>query len=222
MRTAYFRAHYTQGDDAKKAAKEAFYSTDLPRFLDLLEKVAADSGSFTGKLSLADVQLFGALDAMDNQSLVKAILTIRPKLNKIYAAVAALPAVVAHKKEHKPKYRLTYFDIRLFAETSRVLFKIADIPFEDVRYPIALVDGKPVRPEFDVAKAAGLFPFGQIPMLEVDGVKLVQSRAIERYIAREAGLFGSNIVEVSDELHAYPKSGYKRRALAYYWTLCNE
>jgi glutathione S-transferase len=38
-------------------------------------------------------------------------------------------------------------------------------------------------------------PFGQLPVLEVNGKKLAQSRAVERYVAREYGLFGATVVE---------------------------
>jgi glutathione S-transferase len=71
-----------------------------------------------------------------------------------------------------------------------------DVQYEDCRYPLAIVDGAYVRKEFDEVKAAGTFKFGQVPTLEVDGVQLAQSKAIERYVARETGLLGSTSIEV--------------------------
>lgn len=35
-------------------------------------------------------------------------------------------------------------------------------------------------------------PFGQMPILEVDGIRVHQSGAISRYIAKRVGLAGSN------------------------------
>lgn len=35
-------------------------------------------------------------------------------------------------------------------------------------------------------------PFGQVPMLEVDGKKINQSTAIARYLAKQHGLAGKN------------------------------
>ena len=32
-----------------------------------------------------------------------------------------------------PTYKLTYFDVRSRGETARMLFKLADQPFEDIR-----------------------------------------------------------------------------------------
>merc|ERR1719291_890732 len=53
------------------------------------------------------------------------------------------------------------------------------------------------RPEFDAAKAAGdLDPsMGKVPLLTVDGAKICQSKAIERYLAKALGLAGSSDVE---------------------------
>ena len=35
-------------------------------------------------------------------------------------------------------------------------------------------------------------PFGQVPVLEVDGKKIHQSNAISRYLAKQYGLMGKN------------------------------
>lgn len=102
-----------------------------------------------------------------------------------------------------PTYKLTYFDIRGLAEISRWLFKIAKVDFEDARFSFAF--GTPgdfstiQRPEFDAAKAAGeLDPaLGKVPILEVDGAKIGQSKAIERFLARELGFMGSSPVEAA-------------------------
>jgi len=78
-----------------------------------------------------------------------------------------------------PCYKLYYFDIRARAEISRLLFAAAGVKYEDIR-----VDG---------AKWAQLkpnSPFGQMPILEVDGVKLCQSKTIARYLAGQFGLAG--------------------------------
>eukprot|EP00741_Cyanophora_paradoxa_P000123 tig00000057_g118.t1 len=91
-------------------------------------------------------------------------------------------------------YKLIYFDIRGYAEVPRLLFAAAGVPYEDFRYPMSPTYE---RPEFDKAKAAGIFPFGQIPVLEVDGKKIPQSRAIERYLARRFGMFGDNEIETA-------------------------
>lgn len=35
-------------------------------------------------------------------------------------------------------------------------------------------------------------PMGQMPILEVDGIRIHQSKAIARYVAKNVGLAGSN------------------------------
>lgn len=55
------------------------------------------------------------------------------------------------------------------------------------------------RPEFDAAKAAGEFDAsgGKLPMLTVDGAQIGQSKAIERFLAKQLGLAGSSDVEAA-------------------------
>jgi glutathione S-transferase len=78
--------------------------------------------------------------------------------------------------------KLTYFDAAGRAEAIRIAFALAGIPFEDVRLQY---------PEFGALKQSGGLPLGSVPVLEVDGVPLVQTSAMLRYAARlgSAGLY---------------------------------
>jgi len=120
-------------------------------------------------------------------------------------------------------YTLRYFDGRGVAETARILFAVAGQPFEDRRYPISF--GTPgdfstlKREEFDADKAAGKMEvaMGKVPVLEVGSTSIPQSKAIERYLARQFGMMGSNPEEeamvdamsehVRDINDAYNKKG---------------
>ncbi|XP_022086256.1 S-crystallin SL11-like [Acanthaster planci] len=85
-----------------------------------------------------------------------------------------------------PSYKLYYFDGRGRGEATRMLFAVGGCDFEDVRVsPEEWSDMKPKT------------PLGQIPVLEVDGKQLPQSGAIERYLAGEFGLLGSNSWEAA-------------------------
>jgi glutathione S-transferase len=90
----------------------------------------------------------------------------------------------ASSSSKQPKLKLTYFAGRGRAEITRWIFAEAGVEFEDNR-----IEGK------DWAKLKDSTPYGQLPLLEVDGVTLAQSSAIERYAARLAGLAGKNDLE---------------------------
>uniref|UniRef100_F1LCB6 glutathione transferase n=1 Tax=Ascaris suum TaxID=6253 RepID=F1LCB6_ASCSU len=65
-----------------------------------------------------------------------------------------------------------------------MMFKLADVPFEDIRiFEDEWVELKPTT------------PFGQLPVLEFDGHKLAQSFAINRYLARKFGFAGNDPLE---------------------------
>ncbi|CAF3668299.1 unnamed protein product [Adineta steineri] len=83
-----------------------------------------------------------------------------------------------------PSYKLSYFNLRGFAEVSRLIFAAAGEKFEDVRYE---------REQWPEHKAE--MPLGQMPVLEVDGVKLPQSAAIARYLAKQFHLAGKDNFE---------------------------
>mmetsp|Transcript_24661 Transcript_24661/g.57263 ORF Transcript_24661/g.57263 Transcript_24661/m.57263 type:complete len:221 (+) Transcript_24661:118-780(+) len=101
-----------------------------------------------------------------------------------------------------PEYQLCYFNIRGLAETARVMFAMAKVPYEDKRLTLDLPNGDfsvVNRPEFDAMKASGELDvsLGKVPFLSVDGVKFGQSKAIEAYLAKQFGFMGSSDVEAA-------------------------
>jgi len=81
-------------------------------------------------------------------------------------------------------YKITYFPVRGLAEMSRLILEHAKQPYEDVR-----VDHE------QWAKIKPNYPFGQLPVLEVDGKQIAQSAAIARYLARQFKLAGKDDLE---------------------------
>ncbi|CAB97240.2 glutathione transferase [Caenorhabditis elegans] len=80
-----------------------------------------------------------------------------------------------------PTYKLTYFNSRWFAEPARILFQLAGVPFEDFRF---------TRGNGTWEKLKDKTPFGQVPVLTVDGFDIPQSSAIIRYLANKFGYAG--------------------------------
>ena len=78
-----------------------------------------------------------------------------------------------------PQLKLSYFDFHGGrGEPARLALAIGGIAFEDHRFSF---------PEFaEVKKTA---PFGQVPVLHVDGVQVTQCDAINRYVGKLAGLY---------------------------------
>jgi len=85
-----------------------------------------------------------------------------------------------------PNYKLTYFNSRGKAETIRMLFAEANVQYEDNRLDRA--NWPNLKPTM---------PFGQVPVLEVDGKVLPQSKAIAKYVAKELHLDGKNSLEAA-------------------------
>ncbi|KAI9906966.1 hypothetical protein PsorP6_003521 [Peronosclerospora sorghi] len=77
-----------------------------------------------------------------------------------------------------PHLKLTYFDGKGRAELARMIFNYGGITFTDHRIP-----------REDLAALKSTLPFGQVPVLEVDGIVFAQSMAIVRYAAKLAGLY---------------------------------
>jgi len=97
------------------------------------------------------------------------------------------------------QYKLVYFNGRGFAEVSRYLFALAGVDYIDQRFtdvPNPEDPKQPRRPEWDANKES--YPFAQVPVLIIggeNGIVLSQSKAIERYLARQFGYMGSSELE---------------------------
>lgn len=93
--------------------------------------------------------------------------------------------------------KLTYFAGRGVIEPTRIMLAIAKVPYEDFRYPID--PATYARPEFTEAQSAGAFALGmnKVPILEVDGGSIAQSKAIDRFVARRYGFMGASDLEAA-------------------------
>ncbi|KAI1711875.1 putative glutathione S-transferase 5 [Ditylenchus destructor] len=82
------------------------------------------------------------------------------------------------------QYKLTYFDVRGLGEMSRCILAYAGAEYEDHR--ITHEQWPALKPTM---------PYEQLPVLEVDGVKIPQSFAIARFLAKRFELAGKTDVE---------------------------
>ncbi|XP_077996085.1 glutathione S-transferase A4-like [Glandiceps talaboti] len=89
----------------------------------------------------------------------------------------------------KENVRLTYFNGRGRGESVRFILAAAGVEFTE-RF---LTE----KSQLDKWRADGELLFMQVPMLEMDGRKVVQTLAITRHVARKYGLDGKNDEEKS-------------------------
>jgi glutathione S-transferase len=80
-----------------------------------------------------------------------------------------------------PTYKLTYFNLRGKAEYIRLLFAAAGVDYEDHR-----IDRQTDWP----GTIKDSTPFGQLPILTIDGKTFSQTLPVGRYIADKYGLSG--------------------------------
>ncbi|XP_054837430.1 glutathione S-transferase-like [Eublepharis macularius] len=85
------------------------------------------------------------------------------------------------------KPRLHYFDGRGRMETIRWLLAAAGVEYEE-----QLIKTKE---DLEKLKKDGALLFQQVPMVEMDGMKMVQTRAILNYIAAKYNLCGKDLKE---------------------------
>jgi len=80
-----------------------------------------------------------------------------------------------------PSYKLSYFNITALGEPIRFLLNYGGVDFVDNRFESE-----------EWPKIKPTTPFGQVPVLEIDGKKICQSTAISRYLAKQFGLAGKD------------------------------
>lgn len=86
-----------------------------------------------------------------------------------------------------PHLKLTYFDFNGGrGEACRLAMAIGNVPFEDDRIPAA-----------DWPALKDSTPFGQLPVLEVDGEVITQTNTINRYVGKLGGLYPEDALEAA-------------------------
>ncbi|CAH2093197.1 unnamed protein product [Euphydryas editha] len=83
-----------------------------------------------------------------------------------------------------PEVKFYYFHVKVAGEAIRMLLAYGSQEFEDIRLS-----------DEEWAALKPTMPFGQLPVLEIDGKKYAQSIAISRYLGRKYGLAGKDIEE---------------------------
>ncbi|MBN3309507.1 GSTA3 transferase, partial [Amia calva] len=85
------------------------------------------------------------------------------------------------------KPTLYYFDGRGKMESIRWLLAVAGVEFQEVHFK--------TREQYEKMLHDGALMFQQVPMVEMDGMKLVQSKAIMNYISAKYNLYGKDLKE---------------------------
>ncbi len=80
----------------------------------------------------------------------------------------------------QPTLKLSYLDIKGLAEPIRLALAIGGLHFEDERLSYEEVAER---------RNAGALPFGQVPVLEIDGVAHAQAGALLRWAGARSGLY---------------------------------
>ncbi|XP_062286203.1 glutathione S-transferase, alpha tandem duplicate 1 [Scomber scombrus] len=85
------------------------------------------------------------------------------------------------------KVVLHYFDGRGRMESIRWLLAVAEVEFEEVYIT--------TRQQYEKLLSDRALMFQQLPLVEIDGMKLVQSKAIMNYISEKYNLHGKDLKE---------------------------
>ena len=133
------------------------------------------------------------------------------RLTALLALLAGADAVALTMK---------YFNARGAAEISRVLLAISGTEYSDHRYEIVTKEGGGgfSTPEFAADKESGALAanLDRAPVLLVGDQPVGQSKAMERYIATQAGLMGATPLEAAliDSVaeHVYAAAPYHPHA----------
>ncbi|XP_045451696.1 glutathione S-transferase 2-like [Melitaea cinxia] len=108
-----------------------------------------------------------------------------------------------------PKVVFYYFNVKSLGEGARMMLTYADQEFEDRR--VSDEEWPALKPSM---------PFGQMPVMVIDGKQYAQSFAISRYLGRKYGLSGKDIEEdfEIDQNMDHVKDIYATAAIVQYET----
>ncbi|GLD91570.1 hypothetical protein PINS_up000103 [Pythium insidiosum] len=175
----------------RKEMREELASNVIPRYLKSVDarlaKLKECSAISTDDILIHDLDIFlfvrnmrsGRLDHIPSD-----IAESYKHVVAVEAKVAAHPKVkewYASARMSTPKLKLTYFPFPGRAEPIRLALHIAGMPFEDEHIG---------REELEKRRES--LPFGQVPVLEVDGDLVAQSLPILRYVGTLTGLYPAN------------------------------
>lgn len=107
-----------------------------------------------------------------------------------------------------PEYKLTYFDSKALGEVIRFILSYGGVDFQDIRIDRS-TSWTDIKPRM---------PYGQLPILEIDGKVYHQTLPICRYLAKQFDIGGKTDLDAL-EIDAIANSIYDfRKTLApYYW-----
>jgi len=117
---------------------------------------------------------------------IKALLDQIDQVKMDNAALEAEIAGASGPKWNGPTFKLTYFETRGRAELTRLCFAAGSIPYEEKNVGF---------PELEEMKKSGESPFGQLPVLNVDGKNFGESYSIAKYVSKLAGVHSSDPLE---------------------------
>ncbi|KAI9209104.1 glutathione S-transferase [Polychytrium aggregatum] len=194
---------FLEADEAKRCEMRKKVAAEVyPPMLAGLDRVLAQHGgkyAVGDKLTIADVYLFYLFKmSIEPNAAIEHIpsdlITPYAHITRVYNTAKAHPRVVEWEAKNaapsamtvtKPNsLKVSYFDFTGRAEAVRLSFYVAGIEFEDERL---------TREQFAAIKPT--LPFGQVPVLTVDGKHVfAQSKAILHY----AGALGGQYPGTSD------------------------
>lgn len=107
--------------------------------------------------------------------------------------VSSEPPVKRGKLDGENKPTLTYWNGRGLCEQVRFMLAACDVDYDEAVPGVDDISHLSDSHHFEQLKAQGNLAFDQVPLLCIDGLHLVQSGAIVRYLAKKHGLVGTSL-----------------------------
>ena len=119
----------------------------------------------------------------------------------IAAAAAATATVLSRRNKLPGKVRVTYWAGRGKCEPLRCILAAGNVKFENRFFTAAT--GKQ---ELAKLRAAGLLSYDQVPLVEMDGLNLVQGAATAVYLGTRLGLMPADVQGAYAAQHVFASS----------------